>query len=132
MPDDQDDISREPSSATQPVDGDSASEPSSTDAAQPERVRIRIRTKKKRSFVRRHKALTALAGMLALLVLVVLGGVLYLNSKLGQVDHVEITLPENGRPPHASTGPGKDALNILVAGTDNGNGPSVAAAVASG
>ena len=86
-------------------------------------------SRRKGSFVSRHKALTALVGLLSVLVLVVVGGLLFLNSKLGQIDHVDIsTLPESARPERQ---PG-EALNILVAGADNGNGPSLSAAVESG
>jgi LCP family protein required for cell wall assembly len=83
-------------------------------------------TPPRRSFLRRHKALTALIVLLSLLGVMVVGAIVFVNGKLNQIDHVDISaLPESGRPPRA-TGPAGDAVNILLAGVDNGNGPSVA------
>jgi LCP family protein required for cell wall assembly len=80
----------------------------------------------KRSFMGRHKALTALVVLVSMLGALVLGAVLFVNSKLAQIQHVDISaLPDSQRPPRA-TGAAGDALNILLAGVDNGNGPSVA------
>ena len=66
--------------------------------------------------------------LLSLLGLMVVGAIVFVNGKLNQIDHVDISsLPASGRPPRA-TGPAGNAINILLAGVDNGNGPSVAAA----
>ncbi len=87
---------------------------------------VQITTGTKRSFVRRHKAFTALIVLLGLLGVMVVGAIVFVNGKLNQIDHVDISaLPDNGRPPRA-TGPAGNAVNILLAGVDNGNGPSVA------
>lgn len=87
------------------------------------------RSRRNGSFVSRHKALTALVGLLSVLVLIVVGGLLFLNSKLGQIDRVDIagSLPEAERPDKV---PG-EALNVLMAGVDNGEGPSIAESVES-
>ncbi len=78
-----------------------------------------------RGFMRRHPLVVALVALLALAGLVVAGFAMFLNAKLGQVDTVEVTrLPENRRP--AATG-NPQAVNILLAGVDKGDGRSVAA-----
>ena len=93
------------------------------------RTRSRGSSKKRRSFVRRHKALTALLALFALLAVIAVGGIVYVQSKLGQIDHVDVagSLPEAERPDKV---PG-EALNVLMAGVDNGEGPSIAESVES-
>ena len=88
----------------------------------------------KPGFLARHKALTALVGLLLVLVAGCSGFALYLNSQLGNVDRVTLdpkVLPEKDRPtrkPEAG-----EALNILLAGTDNGTSElTLSEAVASG
>ncbi len=89
---------------------------------------------KRKGIFRRHKALTALGVLICLAALVVAGGVFYLNHKLDQIDRVPIAIPEVDRPQPAPTPEGKShrPLNILIAGADNGPGPSIAAAMKSG
>lgn len=100
------------------------------DGVRPTATRSRSSSRRAQaSFVRRHKAVTALLGLVTLLALIALGGVLFVESKLGQIDHVDVsgTLPEGERPDKV---PGQ-ALNVLMAGMDNGNGPSIAESVES-
>jgi LCP family protein required for cell wall assembly len=52
----------------------------------------------------------------------------YLNDLTGNIEKFALTLPEEQRPQLAPT----EALNILVAGADNGPGPSIAEDVAAG
>ena len=59
------------------------------------------------------------------------GWAVYLNSKIADVPRVGLDLDEDRRPDHA-TGNAAESLNILLAGADAGNGPSIAEAVASG
>lgn len=87
---------------------------------------------KRPGFLRRHKALTTLLALFALLAVLAVGGILFVNSKLGQIEHVPITLPEAGRPAKQPSADGGEPLNILLAGADNGNGPSISAAIADG
>ena len=82
----------------------------------------------------RHKALTALVALVLVLAAGCSGFALYLNSQLGNVDRVTYdkqVLPEKERPtrkPEAG-----EALNILLAGTDNGTSDlTLSEAVASG
>lgn len=64
--------------------------------------------------------------------LVVAGGaggwLLYLNSQIGNIERIQLTLPDDRRPP-VTRG---EELNILLAGADNGTGPSIADEIASG
>lgn len=81
-----------------------------------------------RSWVRRHKLIT---GLLSVLLVLGIGGgawVWYLNHLTGTIDKVELTLPEEERPEVTET----QDLNILLAGADNGPGPSIAEDVAAG
>lgn len=128
-----DDAHEQEAEASAPEDAAAAEPTSSREAGEstPTSTSTRTRTRKNRSFVSRHKAVTALVGLLAVLSLIAVGGVLFLNHKLGQIDRVDISsLPESDRPERV---PGK-AVNILMAGTDNGDGsgPSIAETAASG
>lgn len=67
--------------------------------------------------------------MLGTLLLASCGGwAVYLNSKISDVPRVALDLDENRRPARVTS----EAINILLAGADAGNGPSIAEAVASG
>ncbi|MGI8613916.1 MAG: LCP family protein [Nocardioidaceae bacterium] len=81
-----------------------------------------------RRWLRRHWILASVVTV----VLVVAGGaggwLYYLNSLIDNVHRVQLTLPNNTRPPVTTS----KALNILIAGADNGPGPSIAADVAAG
>lgn len=85
----------------------------------------------RRSWIMRHKVLFVLAGLLAILFALVVGSATYLNNQLSSIPRVQLHLPEAGRP-EAATGASADAVNILLAGADAGEGPSIAEAVASG
>jgi len=80
---------------------------------------------RRRGFVRRHKALTGLLALFVILGVLFGGSIYYVNGKLGQIDRVEITLPETGRPDETNN----ESINILLAGVDNGEGSSIAEAV---
>ncbi|GGF43782.1 transcriptional regulator [Marmoricola endophyticus] len=99
---------------------------SSTDHDAPAEGRA---VRRRRSWPRRHKALSAFAGLLVLLLVVVGGAALYLNHQLGSIPRITIDPPAAGRP----AAPSNDSMNILLAGVDNGdNGDSIAEEVASG
>jgi len=78
------------------------------------------------SWLRRHWIVASVI----VVTLVTVGGVggwlFYLNSQLGNIDRVPLTLAESKRPPVTEG----EELNILIAGADNGPGPSIAADVA--
>ncbi|MGI8769665.1 MAG: LCP family protein, partial [Propionibacteriaceae bacterium] len=87
---------------------------------------------KRRGFVRRHKALTALLSAFGLIVLLVLGVAFYLNKQIGDIPRVALQI--NGPRPTAPAGAYEKSMNILLAGADNGDagGPTIAQTVASG
>ncbi len=79
----------------------------------------------------RHRVLIAML-MLGSVVLASCGGwAYYLNGQIGKVPRVALELNE-GRRPQTGASQEKGALNILLAGADAGNGPSIAETVASG
>jgi LCP family protein required for cell wall assembly len=81
--------------------------------------------------IMRHKVLFVLGALLAILLTLVVGSATYLNQQLSSIPRVELHLPEAGRPGPA-TGASADAENILLAGADAGDGPSIAEAVTEG
>jgi LCP family protein required for cell wall assembly len=99
----------------------SDSAPSSTYAGAGKRKLI-----KERGFFGRHWILCSVAIVAAVGVLGAGGWLLYLNNMLGNVDRVGITVDEENRPPPTHG----EELNILLAGADNGPGPSIADDVA--
>jgi LCP family protein required for cell wall assembly len=78
--------------------------------------------------VRRHKVVTAIVTLVVVLIGAVGGYALYLNGLLSEIDRFETVLPEETRPEVNETG----AVTILLAGADNGQGPSIAESVAAG
>ena len=74
-------------------------------------------------FWRRHRGL--LASLLALVVVVVLaagGFAALLNSSLGDIERVPVTIEEQNRPPAVETdGEGEGALTVLLLGADAGS-----------
>ena len=75
-----------------------------------------------RGLFRRHPVLTSLVALVLVAAAVVLGFVLYLNSLLGDIDKVAIgELPDNRRPAAVDS----EAVNILLAGVDKGDGRSI-------
>ncbi|MGH3497834.1 MAG: LCP family protein [Nocardioidaceae bacterium] len=76
----------------------------------------------------RHKIVTGVMTFVLLIFLAFGGWLFYLNQMFGNIEQVAITVPQAGRPHHTG---GKD-LNILIAGADNGTGPSIAKDVAAG
>jgi LCP family protein required for cell wall assembly len=89
--------------------------------------------RRKRGFVRRHKAITALLTALGLICALVAGAAWYLNREIGHIPRVQLNIPEAGRP-DAPTGKFKKSMNILLAGADNGDagGETIAQTVKSG
>jgi LCP family protein required for cell wall assembly len=88
---------------------------------------------RKRGFFRRHKALTILGSLILVLVLVAAGGAIYLNHVLlGDIDRIDAfgSIDETARPEPIEG----EALNILLAGADNGDaeGPTIADAMDGG
>jgi len=86
----------------------------------------------RQGFVRRHKALAVLLALLLIIGLAVGAGFLYLDNVLDKVDRIDVyeSIPVEGRPP-ATEG---EALNILLAGADNGDsdGTTIAEAMVDG
>lgn len=79
----------------------------------------------------RHRALIAVL-MLGTVLLASCGGwAVYLNNKIADVPRVALDLDEDRRPKKVG-GKAEEAMNILLAGADAGNGPSIAEAVAAG
>lgn len=76
----------------------------------------------KRSFVRRHKALTVLIILLLLLLGMVACSAWYVNSTLSGIDRFHSSLTPQQRIPRPTTGPAAKAQNILLLGTDKGIG----------
>jgi LCP family protein required for cell wall assembly len=83
---------------------------------------------KPRGFIRRHVILCSVIAVVALGATAAGGWVLYLNNMLGNVDKVGLTVDEENRPPPTHG----EELNILLAGADNGEGPSIAEDVDAG
>jgi LCP family protein required for cell wall assembly len=78
----------------------------------------------RRGFFRRHKALTILGSLALVIVLAVVGGAVYINHVLfGDIDRIDAfgSLDPESRPDPAEG----EALNILLAGADNGDNDSV-------
>ena len=74
----------------------------------------------KRGFFRRHKALTIMGGLAIVLVLALIGGVLYVNHVVfGDIDRIDAfgSIDPQTRPDPAEG----EAINILLAGADNGD-----------
>jgi len=87
----------------------------------------------KRGFVRRHKVVTILCSLLLVMALAVVGGAFYLNHVLfGDIDRIDAfgSIDEDARPDPAEG----EALNILLAGADNGDSeaPSIEQALDNG
>jgi LCP family protein required for cell wall assembly len=80
------------------------------------------------SWFGRHRILIAVL-MLGTVLLASCGGwVYYLNGQLDNVARVDLELDDSRRPEKVE-GEAKEALNILLAGADAGNGPSIEEAV---
>lgn len=86
----------------------------------------------RQGFIRRHKALTVLLALVLVIGLAVGAGFVYLDRVLGKIDRIEAydSIPPEMRPP-VNEG---EALNILLAGADNGdaNGTTIAEAMTDG
>ncbi|MGJ9411588.1 LCP family protein [Aeromicrobium sp. CF4.19] len=72
----------------------------------------------RRGFIRRHRALSAVVGLFATLLLIAGGFAIWLNSSLGDIERVPVTLEDADRPAPSEDG---DAINILLLGTDAGS-----------
>src|SRR5665811_1538692 len=82
-------------------------------------------------WISRHKALVVLIALFGLLFSLVGGWAVYLNQQLGDVPRIDLGLDDRSRPDRPPGEAGR-AVNILLAGADAGEGPSIAQAVASG
>jgi LCP family protein required for cell wall assembly len=83
---------------------------------------------KPRGFIRRHLILCSVIAVVALGATAAGSWLFYLNNMLGNVDKVGLTVDEENRPPPTHG----EELNILLAGADNGPGPSISEDVAAG
>ncbi|HSE69554.1 MAG TPA: LCP family protein [Nocardioidaceae bacterium] len=79
----------------------------------------------------RQRFKIALVTSCVMLVGTLAGWAYYLVGQFGNVERVALELDENRRPARAGAS-AKGAMNILLAGADAGNGPSIAETVASG
>ncbi|MDQ3663927.1 MAG: LCP family protein [Actinomycetota bacterium] len=78
---------------------------------------------KRPGFVRRHPVLLSALVLVGVLVAGVLVFALYLNTQLGKIDRFELgKIPDDRRPTQVEG----DAVNILLAGLDEGDGRSIA------
>jgi len=78
---------------------------------------------KRRGFFRRHPVLLSALVLLGVLVTGTLVFAFYLNAQLGQIDRLELgDIPDDRRPAQVEG----DAVNILLAGVDEGDGRSIA------
>ena len=77
----------------------------------------------RRGFLRRHRVLVALAALVAVVGASVGGYLYYLNHTIGSIDRSNFTmgLLDDQRPAKVDN----DAVNILMAGVDNGHGQKV-------
>lgn len=84
---------------------------------------------RKRGFFRRHKAFSAFAGIVTLLLVGVIAVAGYLNHQIDQIPRVPLTI-KGPRPAEVNA----KSMNILLAGADNGDakGPTIAQSVAKG
>lgn len=82
-------------------------------------------------WVSRHKALVILFALFGIIFAAVGGWAVYLNDQIGNVPRIDLGLDERSRPERPA-GEAGDAVNILLAGADAGEGPSIADAVAAG
>jgi LCP family protein required for cell wall assembly len=85
----------------------------------------------KQGFWRRHRALATVGVVVVLLLAAVVGYGLYLNSQLGDFAQFDSALDDRQRAPRP-TGEAGEALNILLLGTDKGNGESIEQELADG
>lgn len=81
-----------------------------------------------RTWLRRHRVLAAVAVVLAVVLGLFGGWLVYLDNQISKVPRVALGLDEERRPDRVSS----EAVNILLAGADAGGGPSIAEAVAAG
>jgi LCP family protein required for cell wall assembly len=90
-----------------------------------------LTTTQQPGFLRRHKVVAILAVLVLLLIGAVAGFAAYLNAQLDDFAYYDSTLNPEQRPARP-TGDAARAQNILLLGTDEGNGPSVAQELADG
>jgi LCP family protein required for cell wall assembly len=88
-------------------------------------------TTPERPWFRRHRVAVVIAMVFAVVLASFGGWLVYLNEQISNVPRVALDLEEAGRPPRV-TGKAAEAVNILLAGADAGQGPSIAQAVADG
>ena len=77
--------------------------------------------KKRRNFFRRHLALTSLSVVLLLILGTAGGFVWYLNHELGNIPHINISIPKQTDSSGNTIPDAGHPLNILILGSDNGN-----------
>jgi len=87
-------------------------------------------TTRPRGFFRRHKALTALGGIVLLVLAVVLGFAVYLNQQIAGIERFDTSLPEGTRPT-VLAGRGEE-LTVLLAGVDARPDTDVSAEIQAG
>lgn len=80
---------------------------------------------------RRHKVATILVALVLALLAAVVGFGVYLNAQLGDLSRFDSSLDDRQRAPRA-TGEAAEAENILLLGTDKGNGETIEQELADG
>lgn len=83
--------------------------------------KVRTRAAKRPGFIRRHKLLSGCVALLLALVLIGAGALWYANNTLESIDRFSSKLRPEDRATKAVEGPGAEALNILMLGTDKGS-----------
>lgn len=125
----------EPKRATDPAKGGAASAAPSAGAARGRVLGRRRppagRRMAQKSWFARHQVVIGLGMVAAILATAIGGWLFYLNSQIGNVPRVALELDQNRRPARAGAAM-HGAMNILLAGADAGEGPSIAQTVANG
>ncbi len=85
----------------------------------------------KRPWFRRHRVAVVVGMVLAIVAATFGGWLVYLDNQISNVPRVALDLEERRRPERI-TGEAAEAVNILLAGADAGQGPSIAQSVAGG
>ena len=80
------------------------------------------------SFIGRHKVVFAFTVLVVTIFALVVGSAAYVNDQIGNVPRFSLHLNENRRP-ERPTGISANAVNILLAGADAGDGPDIAQAL---
>ena len=88
----------------------------------------RRRSEPQHGWLRRHWILASVVALVLVVSGSVAGWFVYLNQQIASIERIPLTLDDAERPARIEG----EALNILIAGADNGTGPTIADDVAAG